>query len=68
MVSGRIAQAIEAKRAAPSREMDLLPPEEEKFDDLDLDLIGHKSNSKTQRSVISKEKDDTPALDKSFKH
>lgn len=59
-VSGRIAQAMEAERAGRSREVDLLPTKDEKFNDLDLDFPGFNSDSETQGSVMLEE--DVPRI------
>lgn len=56
----RIEEVIETSRAGSSKEVDLLPVEEEKLDDLDLDLLWVKADSKQHKSTISKEANDTP--------
>lgn len=47
------AEAIEAESAGPSREVDLLPTEKYKLDD--LDLLWRSAESEPQGSVISEE-------------
>lgn len=42
-VSGEITDAIEAERARPQREIELLSSEEEKLNDLDLEQLGFKA-------------------------
>lgn len=42
-VSGEITDAIEAERARPQREIELLSSEEEKLNDLDLEHLGFKA-------------------------
>lgn len=63
-----IAEARKAKSAEASREMDLLPTEVERLDDLVPDLLGLKLDGETQESAMLEEEDDDATLDKSSKH
>lgn len=58
---------IDAKTVASSREAALLFTEDEKLEDLELDLLGPKANSETLQTVMSEGKDDSPILDECFK-
>lgn len=60
-----IAEAIEAERAGPTREVNVLPTEEEKLDGLDLEPLGLKSGSEMQEIVMSEEEGDIRKLEKS---
>lgn len=64
-----IAEVIGAERTGPRKDVNLLTTQQEKLDDLDLDLglLGGKVDNNTQRNTIWKEKDDTPVLEKSSK-
>lgn len=64
----RIAKAVKAERARPSKEVDLLSIEEKKLVDLNLELLRLKSESETQGNAMPEEEDDTPTLEKSSKH
>ncbi|CAD7082050.1 unnamed protein product [Hermetia illucens] len=66
-VPEEVAEAIEAERTGSTREVDLLPSEEQKLDDLDLGLLGLGVDSDAQESAMSEEEGDTPTVEKSSK-
>lgn len=59
---------IEARRTEPSKEIDLLPRQQEKLDDPDLNFLRLKVDSDMQRSVISEEEGDNPTVENNSKH
>lgn len=59
--------AKESEKAGPGREVDPLPSDEEKLEDLDLNLIGLKVDSDMQERAMFKEKD-IQSVEKSSKH
>lgn len=63
-----VSERIRSKRAGPRKQVDLLPAEEEKLRDFDLGHLGLKSDGETQGVTMSKEEDNTPALEKSSNH
>ncbi|CAD7081749.1 unnamed protein product [Hermetia illucens] len=54
-VPEEVAEAIEAERTGSTREIDLLPSEEQKLDDLDLGLLGLGVDTDAQESAMSEE-------------
>lgn len=64
-----IAEAAEAETARLSRDVGLLLPSEEgKLDDLDLDFLELNSDSEMQASAMLEGEGDTLMLKKSFNH
>lgn len=57
-----------AEKADLNKGVDLLPSDEDKLNDLDLDLLRIKVGNCMRQSAITKEEDATPTAEENFKH